>query len=220
MPLESETRQTVIPSHLDEIEQGYGISILFDAEMGSRTIGVNSPQNGWDIHFIYVNDLDWHLSVNAKGDEMEKAFNDNTVFSGWELRKTLQMFRRSTPTLMECLHSPIVYRSDEGLTKRLAELETVVFNPVKAMLHYSSLFMNPNKSYAQSSSSNTNRFIFYLRWVLACRWIDRDLSMPPVSINECVEATVDEDDVRKRTEAIITIKRNGEESGKSAIAPS
>ena len=123
--------QSAILRHLEDIEKQYDVRILLAVESGSRARGLNSNESDWDLRFVYVNKLDWYLRVNEDRDVIEEMYDDNVDLVGWELRKTLRLFQKSNPSLMEWLHSPVIYRADKDFLSRMRALETVYSTPSK-----------------------------------------------------------------------------------------
>lgn len=52
-----------------------------------------------------------YLRVDSRRDTIEGPLDEVMDFSGWDLRKALELLRRTNPSLMEWAGSPIVYRS-------------------------------------------------------------------------------------------------------------
>ena len=61
------------------------------------------------------------------------------------------------------------------------------------------------------------RFLYYLRGVLACKWIDNNNSLPPVPFKELVEATVDDAGIRSKIDDLLEIKKGGKESDMQVV---
>lgn len=203
---------STILSHLEDIEHQYDVRVLLAVESGSRARGLFSDESDWDVRFVYVNKLDWYLNVNEGRDVIEEMFNDNIDMVGWELRKTLRLFQKSNPSLMEWLHSPVVYRADEKFLSRMRAMEPVYFNPIKTMYHYESLYIKHDKRYLQDSTNPLKRFLHYLRGILSCRWLEQHKTMPPVLFSELVKATVDDDSIRQKINVLIALKRQTKEN--------
>ena len=55
------------------------------------------------------------------------------------------------------------------------------------------------------------RFLYYLRGVLACRWIEQRKTLPPVAFEELVDAVVDDASIREAIRSLIEIKKSGTE---------
>ena len=176
---ENNMRQLIL-LHLEEVEQLYGVKVLLAVESGSRAWGFHSAESDWDVRFVYVHNLDWYLKVNEGRDVIEHMYDDDVDLAGWDLRKTLRLFQKSNPSLLEWLQSPIVYHADEVFLSRLSGLESTYFNPIKVMYHYASIYINHDKRYLQNTAYPLKRFLYYLRGVLACRWVEEKQSMPPV----------------------------------------
>ena len=207
-----ENMKTIILSHLEEVERKNNVKVLLAVESGSRAWGFHSAESDWDVRFVYVHQLDWYLKVNEGRDVIEHMYNDDVDLVGWELRKTLRLFQKSNPSLLEWLHSPIIYQADEVFLSRMRGLEPVFFNPIKTMYHYGSLYIKHDKQYLQNTAYPLKRFLYYLRGILACRWIEDRHSMPPVLFNELVEATVREESLRQKIDGLIALKRQSKEN--------
>ncbi|MBQ6277878.1 MAG: nucleotidyltransferase domain-containing protein [Bacteroidales bacterium] len=203
---------STILSYLEDIEHQYDVRVLLAVESGSRARGLFSDESDWDVRFVYVNKLDWYLNVNEGRDVIEEMFDDNIDMVGWELRKTLRLFQKSNPSLMEWLHSPVVYRADEDFLSRMRAMEPVYFNPIKTMYHYESLYIKHDKRYLQDSTNPLKRFLHYLRGILSCRWLEQHKTMPPVLFSELVKATVDDDSIRQKINVLIALKRQTKEN--------
>ncbi|MBQ1730856.1 MAG: nucleotidyltransferase domain-containing protein [Bacteroidales bacterium] len=203
---------STILSYLEDIEHQYDVRVLLAVESGSRARGLFSDESDWDVRFVYVNKLDWYLNVNEGRDVIEEMFDDNIDMVGWELRKTLRLFQKSNPSLMEWLHSPFIYRADEDFLSRMRAMEPVYFNPIKTMYHYESLYIKHDKRYLQDSTNPLKRFLHYLRGILSCRWLEQHKTMPPVLFSELVKATVDDDSIRQKINVLIALKRQTKEN--------
>lgn len=200
-----------IPSHLKDIEHRYNVKILLAVESGSRAWGFESNNSDWDVRFIYVHKPEWYFKVEEQRDVIEHIYDDDVDLAGWELRKALSLLRRSNPSLLEWFHSPKVYYVDPEFGKRILEIEYDFFNPVKSMYHYNRIYNKQNERYLQKEGYHMKRFLYYLRGVLACRWIDVNKSIPPVRFRELYEAMVANGDIRTKIETLIEIKKKGKE---------
>lgn len=203
--------ELVIPAHLKDIEYRFNVKVLLAVESGSRAWGFESKNSDWDVRFIYVHKPEWYFRVEEQRDVIEHIYEDDVDLAGWELRKALSLLRRSNPSLLEWFHSPKVYYIDEEFGKRIAEVEKDFFNPVKSMYHYYRIYNKHNERYLQQEGYHMKRFLYYLRGVLACQWIERNRTIPPVRFKELYEAMVTDADIKAKIEALVEIKREGKE---------
>ena len=60
-----------IQSRLRRAETEHEVRVLLAVESGSRAWGFASPDSDFDARFIYVNRMDWYLSI---GLEEQRAF--------------------------------------------------------------------------------------------------------------------------------------------------
>ncbi|MDU1436451.1 MAG: nucleotidyltransferase domain-containing protein [Citrobacter freundii] len=56
---------------LKEVEQRYGVRVLYACESGSRGWGFASPDSDYDVRFLYVHPPEWYLRVEAQRDVIE-----------------------------------------------------------------------------------------------------------------------------------------------------
>ena len=201
-----------IPAHLRCIEQEHEVKILLAVESGSRAWGFESANSDWDVRFIYVHNPKWYFKVEEQRDVIEHMYDDDVDLVGWELRKTLRLFRRSNPSLLEWFNSPIVYQVNEYFAKRIHEVEEEYFNPIKTMYHYNHIYNKDNERYLQKKRYPMKRFLYYLRGILACKWIESHNSLPPVLFKELIDETIDNEQIRTKVEELVNIKKTGEGS--------
>jgi len=100
--------QTIVRK-LHEIEKNEHVRILLAVESGSRALGFPSTDSDYDVRFIYIRQKEDYLRLEKTRDVIELPLDDVLDINGWDLQKTLRLFRKSNPTLFEWFSSPIVY---------------------------------------------------------------------------------------------------------------
>lgn len=208
---EETLESNLIPSHLRDIEHEHNVKILLAVESGSRAWGFESANSDWDVRFIYVHKPEWYFKVNEQRDVIEHMYEDDVDLVGWELRKALALLRKSNPSLLEWFNSPIVYYKDEDFVKRIREIEKDYFNPIRTMYHYNHIYIKHDERYLQKQGYPMKRFLYYLRGILACKWIESNKSLPPVAFKELLDATVEDKAVRAKIDELIRLKKSGKE---------
>ncbi len=103
-----------IANVLTEIEQKKSIRILYACETGSRAWGFPSPDSDYDIRFIYMHERNWYLSLSHKKDTIEYMDGDLDI-TGWDLKKSLTILKKSNASLIERFQSPVEYYADSGV---------------------------------------------------------------------------------------------------------
>lgn len=200
-----------IPRHLRDVEEEYHVRILLAVESGSRAWGFASADSDWDVRFIYVNEPAWYFQIEEGRDVIEHMYEDNVDLVGWDLKKALKLYRRTNPSMMEWLHSPIIYRQDYEFMKCMQMLEPYYFNPIRAMYHYHSIYIKHDERYLQKQGYPMKRFLYYLRGVLACKWIAERKDLPPVQFRELVQEMVDDETIRLAISDVLKKKRESKE---------
>ena len=203
--------QLTIPVSLRKIEEENDVKILLAVESGSRAWGFESKDSDWDVRFIYVHRPEWYFKVNEQPDVIERMYNDEVDMVGWELRKALSLLKKSNTSMLEWLNSPKIYMIDADFAERIRQIESKYFNPTRAMYHYNHIYNKHNERYLQREDCNMKRFLYYLRGVLACQWIEQRKTLPPVAFGELVDAMVEDASIREAIRSLIEIKKSGTE---------
>lgn len=207
---------------LEAIESTYGVRILFAVESGSRVWGFHSPNSDFDVRFIYVNAPAYYLSINDRADCIDNTpFNTEIYdFSGWCLRKSMQLFKKSNPSLFEWFGSPVIYISPDDTIKRLIEIRRTFFNPQSAMYHYLHMAIGNYKQYLKNDMVRVKKYFYVLRPLLACDFIMRYHYDPPIDFEILMEHYLKHEDFPlAEVLKLLELKRSGAELGMAAQIP-
>ena len=185
-----ETIHALILEKLNAIETEHHVQILYACESGSRGWGFASQDSDYDVRFIYRHPRDWYLTVGEPRDVIELPINDLLDINGWDLRKALQLMRKSNPTLLEWLSSPIVYREDAAVMASFRELAAKAYVPQACSHHYLQMARGNFREYLKAEDIWVKKYFYVLRPVLACLWIEAGYGVPPMAFDELVERMV------------------------------
>lgn len=203
--------KTQIQQELLNLEKELNIKIVYAVESGSRAWGFASQDSDWDVRFIYLHRLDWYLSINDKKDSFERMLPRDLDLSGWEMRKTLKLFRKSNPPLLEWLQSPIVYMENSKIMNELRALITEYFNPKACLYHYFHMAEGNFREYLQRDLVGVKKYFYVLRPILACRWIEREGTVPPIEFYKLVETQIEDKNLRSEIDGLLARKIRGDE---------
>jgi len=217
-PIQPEVRARIVEA-LEQIEAEHQVKVLFACESGSRGWGFASPDSDYDVRFVYVHKLPWYLTVHAPRDVIELPISDELDVSGWELRKALQLLRKSNPTLLEWLDSPVVYREDAAFAERMRRFVPEFFSGQGVRHHYLSMAKKNFRGYLQGESVRLKKYLYVLRPLLAVRWIDGGRGMPPMRFADLAQATVDDAALAHEINRLLEIKMRAGEAEYSARWP-
>lgn len=203
-----------IQNTLDHVEKAYGVRILYACEAGSRAWGVSSQDSDYDVRFIYIHPSDRYLSIDEVMDVIELTAGDHLDVSGWDLRKTLRLFRKSNPSLLEWLQSDIVYAESGRAAQRLRGLIPALFSPHTCVLHYLNMAKRNFRHELQRGDPLKIKIksVFYvLRPILACQWIDQFGTVPPLSFQALTGALLQNGELSREIETLEARKTAGEQ---------
>lgn len=182
----------LINDKISGIVRSYEVDILYACESGSRAWGFPSPNSDYDVRFIYVHNLDWHLSLLDKKDVIDIPINDALDIGGWEIRKVLRLLRKSNPPLLEWIQSPIVYQSNSEFLKEIRSLSQEFFSPIAVMHHYLSMSKKYFEICQEKRDVKLKQYFYALRTAMAGRWIKQKGTVPPIDIHSMFEVVPEE----------------------------
>ena len=209
---EKEIEKIAIPAHLRSIEKEYDVRILLAVDFGSRAWGVESKDSDWDIRLVYVHKPEWYQK-NGQRDVIEHVYENCIDVLGWDIKKALTLLKHGNLSLLEWLNSPKAYYVDEDFAKRIHSVEKDLFNSANAIRYYSHFYEKNNESILQNDLCETKLFLYILRGILSCKWIKKNNSLPPILLNELIETTIDDLDIKNKLNTIIKKKKEGKDDG-------
>ncbi|ULL13924.1 nucleotidyltransferase domain-containing protein [Paenibacillus sp. H1-7] len=202
----------LIMQELRRIEQEEQVRILYACESGSRAWGFPSQDSDYDVRFLYIRPVDWYVSIFDKRDVIERPINSMLDINGWDLKKALNLFRKSNPPLLEWLQSPILYEETYTVTERIRSLSPLTFSPKSCMYHYLHMAKRNYRDYLQGDRVRLKKYFYVLRPILACEWIERYHEMAPMEFDRLVERLIpEESELRSAVNNLLARKKSGEE---------
>ena len=208
-----------IQAELKRIEQERGVCILYACESGSRAWGFASSDSDYDVRFLYVHPTEWYLRVVSGNDTIERPIEGLLDVSGWDLKKALQLLRKSNPPLLEWLQSPIVYSERRSVVQRIRELTPVYYEPAACHYHYLHMAQGNYRDFLQGDMVRLKKYFYVLRPVLACLWIERGYGVVPIQFQTLVDRILDEGSVKTAVQDLIRRKRASEELDRGPHIP-
>ncbi|MCK8485697.1 nucleotidyltransferase domain-containing protein [Paenibacillus sp. MBLB2552] len=225
-----EEGQPWILKQLRQTEEAEQMRILYACEAGSRAWAYASAASDYDVRFIYVRPVEWYLSIGEKRDVIELPISDGCEggrpdgdrsgpaqpgddgeldMAGWDLRKALSLLGKGNPTLFEWLASPIVYTEVYGLRERLEALAPQVFSAKAAMYHYLHMAKRNLRMELAGEQVKPKAYLHVLRPLLACAWVERCGTPPPLEIELLAQAALPAqgEGLREEIALLLTRKR-------------
>ncbi|KNY25179.1 nucleotidyltransferase domain-containing protein [Pseudobacteroides cellulosolvens] len=199
----------IILSKLNEMEKENNIKILYAVESGSRGWGFASKDSDYDARFIYIRPIDWYLSIDEKKDYLEYPIDELLDINGWDLKKALQLYKKSNPPLLEWLSSPIVYMENYSLAQKMRDLLPDFFSAVPTIYHYLHIARNKYQEIMSTDQVKIKRYFYILRPLLACMWIEKNNTMPPMEFVKLMTDQVLDGALINEIEKLLNKKTSG-----------
>ncbi|WP_196138959.1 nucleotidyltransferase domain-containing protein [Aliikangiella sp. G2MR2-5] len=203
-----------IAQKLVQIEEEYQVKVLYACESGSRAWDFASPDSDYDVRFIYIHQSEWYLRVDKEHqrDVIELPIVDDLDINGWELQKALKLLRKSNPTLLEWIASPIVYSAAEGFRRQLSQLADEYLCPRASFYHYQHMASGNYREHLKQDMVKTKKYFYVLRPLLAMRWIEQRQTQVPMRFRELLDSMCVEAEVKAVIEELLAKKIEAKES--------
>lgn len=204
--------QSYVREKLLEVEQTECCRILLAVESGSRAWGFPSTDSDFDVRFIYLRPRDWYLTIDEGRDVIERPLDEKLVdLSGWDLKKSLKLLRKSNPPLLEWLQSPLIYLEQTAVPAGLRDLMTRLYSPQACMYHYLHMAQGNYHAYLRGDQVKLKKYFYAFRPVLACRWIESGAGPVPMEYSKLVDAVLPDGAVKTELAGLLEAKRQGVE---------
>lgn len=201
-----------IMAQLRAIESEENVRILYACESGSRAWGFPSKDSDYDVRFLYVRRPEAYLSIFERRDVIERPINDMLDINGWDLKKGLNLFRKSNPPLLEWLESPIRYEENYSVAQNIRALSPLGFSPKSCIYHYLNMARGNYRDYLQGSEVKIKKYFYVLRPLLACAWIERYNEVPPLDFKVLVQELIPQNsELRETVQNLLSRKMASDE---------
>ncbi len=191
------------------IAKQHNLKLLYACESGSRGWGFPSPDSDYDVRFIYVRPLPFYLSVEERDDNLSFPVNDELDIYGWDIRKVLQLIRKSNTTPFEWLQSPVVYAGKPQFREELWTLCQQYFSPRANIHHYLGIATGALES-MKENEIKIKKLFYVLRPLLSAMWCLDKGSIAPMTIGPLM--TLLPAVFRQQVADLITFKATAAES--------
>ncbi len=195
-----------------DIEKSRNIQVLWACETGSRAWGFASTDSDYDIRIIYVHKKDWYLSLSEKRDSIELMLDNNDIdITGWDLKKSLNLLRKSNASILERIQSPIIYKADPDFISELRGLAPTWYSKIACMHHYLSMSKKFISELEADREFKLKKFFYALRSASVCKWITDKETMPPIEFEKIyTNLNLDPKAVSRIEELIVLKSKIGE----------
>jgi len=209
-PIDPAVREEILRK-LHAVEAEHGVRVLYACESGSRGWGFASPDSDYDVRFVFVRPAEEYLRVTPARDVIEEVPGPVFDVNGWDVRKALQLLAKGNATLVEWLSSPVMYRQDDRFVRRLRDVATVVYQPVRSFHHYFAMGRGNFREYLQGEQVRAKKYLYVLRPLLAAKWVLERPEAPPMAFELLVRELVTDPAVLQDIEELLVLKRRSGE---------
>ncbi|MDN5727232.1 MAG: nucleotidyltransferase domain-containing protein [Propionibacteriales bacterium] len=172
---------SAIDRRLADLARAEDVRILWAVESGSRAWGFPSPDSDYDCRFFYARTVEARLSLWPRRDVLETPLDKVFDVNGWDLSKALTLLVAGNATVVEWLHSPIVYDGDAAFRDEVLALARTVVPLDRVRSHHAHLGAR-HLSYLTSREVPLKKLFYALRPAFSLHWMARHAGLPPMDL--------------------------------------
>jgi len=104
--------------------------------------------------------------------------------SGWELKKSLNLLRKSNAAMLERIQSPVIYMQDEQFIDELRNISQSFYSKIAMMHHYLGMAKKGLEDLKSGDEYKLKKFFYTLRAATVCEWIIEKEVPPPIEFSK------------------------------------
>ena len=209
----------------DEVIVTANLVPLFAVESGSRAWGFDSPDSDYDVRFIYRRPREWYLGLDPTKDARADTVNisvegkDGMLVDavGWDVRKFLQLARGGNANPYEWFFSCPTYYVNHTWADDAGEILRDYLNPVMLARHHRGLAYSQWYKYVKDKDEIIHKkYLYVLRSLWSMEWymnFGAPGHTPPIRMLDLMDVVYIPDDIEEIAREMVSIKRDGYESG-------
>jgi predicted nucleotidyltransferase len=193
---------------LNQIEEQFKVHIIYACEAGSRMWALHHENSDYDVRFLFVYPEEHYLSIEGIQEVIELTGFENIEFTGWDIRKALQLLKKQNPSIIEWIHSEEEYINKLYTKEKLLALHRQFFFE-KPLLHHYSKMATTNYALLEKKFS-IKLLLNVIRPLLLCQWIMKYSSFPAVGVSKIadnIELGAEKEIINK----VISLKKTGKD---------
>jgi predicted nucleotidyltransferase len=141
--------------------------------------------------------------LSHKKDTIEHIDGDLDI-TGWDLKKSLTLLKKSNAALIERFQSPIEYYAFAAFKDDFKKLVESYYSPNAVFFHHYSLAKKFWEDIEGQNEFKLKNFFYLVRSLLSCNWIIQDKTVLPMHIEGLMQYA--EQSVKERLRELIKLK--------------
>lgn len=198
-----------IRQKLREIEAANQVKILYAVESGSRAWGFASPDSDYDVRYVFIRPIKDYLRIDPLPDHIDGPLDEVQDYSGWDVKKALGLLGKSNPSLLEWLHSPVVY-AQTAAWRHFADCADAYFSVERNLHHQYASAHSTWRNFLQGEQVRLKKYLYALRPLLCFRYVEQYRKVAPVPFDELCAAVLP-DSMRGAVDDLLAQKKQARE---------
>lgn len=130
-------------------------------------------------------------------------------YSGWDVKKALGLLGKSNPSLLEWLHSPVVY-AQTAAWRHFADCTDAYFSVERNLHHQYASAHSTWRNFLQGEQVRLKKYLYALRPLLCFRYVEQYGNVAPVPFDKLCAAVLP-DSMRGAVDDLLAQKKQARE---------
>ena len=100
-----------------------------------------------------------------------------------------------------------MYQQNDTAVAQLWEAAKRFYSPLGTWWHYFNMARSNHRGYLRGETVRTKKYLYVLRPLLACQWIENESTPPPMAFEDLLERLLPSGPAREAIDALLTVKR-------------
>ncbi len=108
--------------------------------------------------------------------------NEELDVTGWDLKKSLVLLKKSNAPLIERFQSPVEYYSTNGFKESFKKLIEQYYSPTAVFYHHHSVAKKLLEDIQDRDLIKLKQYFYFIRSLLSCNWIIQNNTVLPMHV--------------------------------------
>ena len=138
---------------------------------------------------MFIRPIKDYLRIDPLPDHIDGPLDEVQDYSGWDIKKALGLLGKSNPSLIEWLHSPIVY-AQTAAWRHFADCADAYFSVERNLHHQYASAHSTWRNFLQGEQVRLKKYLYALRPLLCFRYVEQYGNVAPVPFDKLCAAVL------------------------------
>ena len=161
------------------------------------------------MRYVFIRPIKDYLRIDLLPGHIDGPLDEVQDYSGWDVKKALGLLGKSNPSLLEWLHSPVVY-AQTAAWRHFADCADAYFSAERNLHHQYASAYSTWRNFLQGEQVRLKKYLYALRPLLCFRYVEQYRKVAPVPFDKLCAAVLP-DSMRGVVDDLLAQKKQARE---------